>query len=353
MSTHVIAPGVGPDERTTLGEPGLPGRIEVLDVLRGFSLLGIAMLNAPAVLGLRLSAADVATAGGSLTTYRWSELLLQGHFFPIFSLLFGVSFALLMAAARSRGQPAVPVFLRRLGVMAVFGLLHHQLQPGEVLLPYAVFGLLLVPYERLPLRLVLGTSALISVLALWTTPVLLTPAMFLLGLALHRLGVFEKSSRMRPLLRWVFPVLALGGVALTAWQFRWTSAQEPPLLVVAGQNFDPGSLTGLVCAGALTTGVWLLVIRSERLPLLLRPLALIGRLSLSNYVLQTLVFAALSLAGARSGPYWLAIPASLLACTLNFTFSAWWLPRYQVGPLEWLWRWGTTLRRPELKRPLA
>lgn len=325
-----------------------PSRIAILDVLRGLSLLGIAALNVPSVMGLEFSVADENVG---LAIYRWSNLLLRDHFFPVFSLLFGISFSLLMTRARQRGLRPVPMFLRRLGLLAALGAVHQLLQPGEVLLPYAVFGLLLLPFERLPLRTVLSAALLFVVVALWTTPILLTPAMFLLGLALQRQEVFSRSAQVQPVLSWLFPLLTVVGLIQTALMVYWQS-NPPPMLVIGslGFNLDFATLTGLVCAGAWVTGVWWWTIRAPHLPALLRPFTLLGRMSLSNYILQTLVFAVLGLVVGRGGSYLLVFPACLLAFAVNFGFSAWWLARYRQGPLEWLWSWGTALHRPALRR---
>ncbi|GAA5514034.1 hypothetical protein Dcar01_02783 [Deinococcus carri] len=315
-------------------------RLEVLDVLRGVSLIGIPIINSSSILRLNIDT-DL-----SLSIYKWTELLFRGHFFPIFSMLFGVTAGMLLMRTRQRGQPASRIFLRRLGIMALFGIFHRLLQPGEVLLPYAIFGLLLIPFDYLPLKFVLISSLIFTLLALCTTPILLTPAMFLLGLSLQRAQIFEKSNRIQPTLRWLFPFLTLLAATLTVWTYA-RGPQADALLPVAGFAFDLNTLTGLVGAGALTTGVWFLVRNYKHLPAYLRPLSFLGRMSLSNYILQTLVFALLGWLGWREGPFWLIIPACLIAYAFNFIFSKLWLKHHQSGPLEWLWRWGTTGKRPE------
>lgn len=321
-------------------------RLQVLDVLRGVSLLGIAALNAPDLIGL--SGADLGQDGLNRSVYYWSELLLRGHFFPIFSLLFGVSFALVIDGARRRGQHAVPVFLRRLSVLAALGLLHHQVQPGEVLLPYAFFGLLLLPFEALPSAVGLGASALLALLGFWTTPILLTPAMFLLGLTLARKGAFQRHAAVRPVLLRSFPLLATLAVVMTVVNARWQAAGEPSIAVVNGQGLDLGTVAGLVGAGAVTSGVWLLVMQWIILPGVLRPLARLGQMSLSTYLLQTLVFVVLGLAGWHGGARALTVPACIMVWAVTLFFSTWWLSRFSMGPMEFVMRWGTTLRRPDL-----
>ena len=92
---------------------------------------------------------------------RWLEptlsALVSGRFIALFSLLFGVGFALQMQ--RSGSSPVVRRrYLRRLGALFVIGLLHGALWWGDVLRYYAVIGLMLLPAYRWPARplLVLG-----------------------------------------------------------------------------------------------------------------------------------------------------------------------------------------------------
>ena len=128
--------------------PVAPGqRLQVLDALRGFALLGIFLMNIewftrpaqemghgidPAATGLdRLAALAVL-------------VLVQGKFWVLFSLLFGMGFAL-MSARAGEGAGFQRIYLRRCLALLVFGLVHGLLLwSGDILHAYAIAGLMLL-----------------------------------------------------------------------------------------------------------------------------------------------------------------------------------------------------------------
>ena len=128
-------------------------RIEILDVLRGFALCGILLFNVQVFSGyifldpeqanaLRASAADRAA------TFL-VRLLVAGKFYSLFSLLFGVSFAMLMQRAAIRNVPFLPLFRRRQLILLMIGLCHALLVwAGDILTVYALMGFLLIPFRH-------------------------------------------------------------------------------------------------------------------------------------------------------------------------------------------------------------
>jgi uncharacterized protein len=84
---------------------------------------------------------------------------------------------------------------------------------------------------------------------------------------------------------------------------------------------------------------------------LLQPLAPMGRMALSNYLAQSLV-CTLIFNGYGFGAYqqlarvW-HIPLAVALVALQAVFSRWWLQRFSMGPVEYLWRWATYRRRPK------
>jgi len=124
-------------------------RIATLDILRGVALMGILIMNMPG-----FSTSFFAEADGS---HLWPsaldqnaemlrEALFSGKFNSLFSLLFGIGFTIQFTrmAERDPGH-ATALYLRRLTVLAVLGVLHAWVfWPGDVLHTYAILGLLLV-----------------------------------------------------------------------------------------------------------------------------------------------------------------------------------------------------------------
>ena len=132
-------------------------RIEALDVVRGFALLGIFLMN------IEFFNRAVATLNEGmprgLTGLDWLAswfiaYFVQGKFWTIFSLLFGMGFAVMLVRAERAGRTGrafTKVYLRRILALAVFGAAHFIfLWDGDILFSYAVgaLGLLIVLYGR-------------------------------------------------------------------------------------------------------------------------------------------------------------------------------------------------------------
>src|SRR5918997_5633280 len=112
-----------------------PGRsrLVALDVLRGFTLCEILFANIQLIAG-----------GGSAVETKpmgdWDPWL----GLPIFSLLFGIGFSLLLHSAANRVSRPRLVLLRRLLALLAIGLVHMLLWPGEILTKYAIVGILVL-----------------------------------------------------------------------------------------------------------------------------------------------------------------------------------------------------------------
>jgi uncharacterized protein len=155
-------------------------RAPLPDILRGFALLGILLMNIEGFVGPL--AASVTGVDPSLVGLdRWVDatiyLLVQGKFYTLFSLLFGAGFALILLRAQARGSGGGWLYLRRLLVLLAIGLLHAlYIWSGDILTVYALIGLiLLLLFRRTP------TSRLPKwAIAIYSLPLLLV---FLFGLA--------------------------------------------------------------------------------------------------------------------------------------------------------------------------
>jgi uncharacterized protein len=169
-------------------QPVSPGeRIAALDVIRGFALLGIFIMNMPAFNSSVFAGAD----GSHLFNDWWDRgmeqartLLFDGKFNSMFSFLFGVGFTIQLERLR-RNDPthANAIYLRRLLVLLLVGVVHAWVfWFGDVLHIYAVLGILLIfVFSRLSDRWIVGLIlALLSAMTLvnlWRLPSL-TPEYF-------------------------------------------------------------------------------------------------------------------------------------------------------------------------------
>jgi len=124
-------------------------RVPTLDILRGFALMGILIMNMPG-----FSSSFFAESDGS---HLWTgqvdqiaehvrEALFSGKFNSMFSLLFGIGFTIQFARMQERDPGhATALYLRRLSALMVFGVIHaFVFWPGDVLHNYAILGFVLV-----------------------------------------------------------------------------------------------------------------------------------------------------------------------------------------------------------------
>ena len=123
-------------------------RIEALDVVRGFALLGIFLMNIE-WFNRPISSLGQGMPAGITGIDWWASwfvlYFVQGKFWTIFSLLFGMGFAVMMTRAERAGREFKIVYLRRVLALAVFGAAHFiLLWEGDILFSYAVAALMLM-----------------------------------------------------------------------------------------------------------------------------------------------------------------------------------------------------------------
>lgn len=378
-------------------------RIASVDALRGFSLLGILVVNiAFLASGYRMAGMAEPGFDSSLDWgVRWVvTLFLENKFYLLFSFLFGYSFTLQVDSAKRRGLAFVPMFLRRLAGLFLLGLAHAVLLfPGDILTTYAAVGLALLvlrgirPKTAVVLAVMLTAMlalgfVLLAVLAglgldasghvvdghaqaaasnsalgggIWQivtehlrklSLIIMARVFFqgpavlaacLIGLAVGKLGVLRNISAHTPTLRrlqWAGFTVGLGG-ALFATYAAWTGAVHK----FWGEAVDLLTAPLLAAAYAAT---FLRVL--PYLPRLGRALAGPGRMALSNYLAQSLICSliftgyGLALVDRVSPP--LEVVIALGIFTAQVLYSRWWLKGHRYGPVEWWLRFLTYWRRP-------
>jgi uncharacterized protein len=151
-------------------------RVEILDLLRGFALLGILMVNMPlmnapfvAGMGKFMLWTDPANQGASW----FLHFFFTGKFYTLFSMLFGIGFYFFLKKADETGNSVLPVFRRRLAWLLAIGILHVVLLwYGDILVFYAVFGFLLILFRKKSNRSMI----------IWAVCILLFPVLLALAL---------------------------------------------------------------------------------------------------------------------------------------------------------------------------
>ncbi|MBT2581709.1 DUF418 domain-containing protein [Planococcus sp. ISL-109] len=142
-------------------------RVEAIDLMRGFSLLGILLINMLAF----------HTPYSYIDPYKWFsgntdqaiftalDIFVQASFYPLFSMLFGYGLMMQFLRAEKFEQPFMPVAVKRLLVLLVFGIVHAFLiWYGDILITYAIMGLLLIGMLRLPAGWLLGLGVMLYAL---------------------------------------------------------------------------------------------------------------------------------------------------------------------------------------------
>ena len=387
-------------------------RILALDVLRGFAVGGILVANVEVFFGLMFMPAAQAAALPTFQADRIAmfleHVLIEGKFYSIFSLLFGIGFGLQLARA---GEAAVPLFRRRLRILLAIGAVHAFLiWAGDILMLYALLGLLMpwfarksdrsllrwtagllatptilyivtlgiwyvaagtpaapppgdgpgIPPDILERLLAMGTGGfadafignLLFVVGRWADlfvsmrfPKVL--GMFVLGLWAVRHGIVSEPGAHRDLLvRWRRLGLLIGLPAnlLAAWAFLHWPYMPPSAGALMGVAGQAIGFPMLAIGYACTVALW--VIDGRQLILRMAP---VGKMALSNYLMHSIVCVTLSY-GFGLGLWMrvgaLAVTGIALAIVLvQIPISTWWLGHYRYGPAEWIWR-RLTYRQP-------
>lgn len=370
-------------------------RIDTLDALRGFALFGIFVVNLSAFT-LYDFIAPVQRAALPLAEYDRAarfviELFFHGKFYALFSLLFGIGFAIQLERAEARGGGDLGRYCRRLAVLLLIGLVHLiVLWPGDILTLYALLGFVLIAFHRCPGWALLAWAAVFAALPIGQAWLQATNgfdpgapldslareyalrgqlgrsnalrrfaeilsegrefkvlAMFLVGLWVGRRRILHEPRRHRGLLAWT---LALGGtIGLAGSAGMGAMEIGHPM----ARELGPIARAAIYAAGvyplalAYAAGMTLLGLRAAGRATC-SIFAPAGRMALTNYLVQTLIATHVFYPdgmdyGGTVGPLaWIGFAVAAFACQV--VVSAIWLRFFRYGPMEWIWRQLTYLR---------
>ncbi len=222
-----------------------------------------------------------------------------------------------------------------------------QPTPDEVAKETAVYrdGYLGIVAHRAPTALIIHTVYFL-VFFLWRSG-----GMMVLGQALMKWRVLtgERSSGF-------YMALALAGY-LVGLPLVWIGMQRLEAVQFAvPQRFtlDLYNYFGSVAVALGHVGLVLWLFRTWPTSSWFDRLAAVGRMALTNYLMQSLICTTLfygygfNLFGRLDYAWQLVVVAAVWA--LQLVVSPWWLRHFQFGPVEWLWRWLTYGQRPPLRR---
>jgi uncharacterized protein len=365
-------------------------RYVTLDVLRGLALFGVLLINLETLFRVSLFEHILHFHTDPGTWNHLVDVLLAGLLetkaVSLFSLLFGIGSAIQAERAAARGVNVTRFLIRRWLVLLALGLCHLLLiWNGDILVLYAVCGLLIVPFLRLPASMlavlgaaviglpyvvdlpipfpsdaafqaqavaathVYGSGSFMEILTfryretrLFIGPLLLafipqTAGLMLWGIAAWRSGVLREPQRHQPLLWTVFAgALAIGATATSLQVFSDSTGRR---LAIPSGLIRLGSFIPLAFSYAAGLLLWMTPARVTNVTTLF---ASLGRMALTNYLTESIVLGVIfygygfGLFG-RMG----SAPAALIGIALyigQLFSSRIWLRHYRFGPVEWLWR---------------
>lgn len=387
----------------------LAERIEVLDAIRGFALLGIFIMNVPA-----FNTSLFQGFGGDPAWPRWwdvgtetvRDVIFSGKFNSMFSMLFAVGFTIQLERLQARAPDrATQIYLRRLFWLFVFGAVHACVfWAGDVLHMYALLGVLLLVLRRLPDRAVVALIVLCllypaimgtiqmatatqedtrSSIELTQQAIAADNAAFghgtffdtarrstesmltyyahpqstgmirgyvqflttvLLGLLLGRHRFFQTVATRLPFVRrvqwWSLGIGLICGVGFMTWRNLAANPWEPSVgRILAATGY-------VLCRVTIMIFYVATIIRAvcnERWRKRIAPITLAGRMPLTNYLLQTLIAVTLFYHWGfglwnKVGPALDLVLAVAVFFVIQVPLTRWWLSRFDVGPMEYLWR---------------
>ena len=377
-------------------------RIVLLDALRGLGVLGILLCNAPDFAVppvLAESAAHWPHGTGAATLSVWvvTQWLFQRKFVTLFAMLFGVSIFLVGGERSDLERGAI--LRRRLFWMVVFGLFHgFAIWYGDVLLSYALAGFAVMLTRSWPARKLIRTGVtiwlIVSLLAvvglsmaasmpedaaqqtletaqelakaraaevqyggsflqslvqnakdrlafLPGEPLIfvMTSALMMIGLGAFKAGVLTGEASDRTYRR-----LLVGGLLASALVGALFVAQAA-MGLPRGLGMGAVGIQWALAPPTTLAYVALMVFaaRSKVWSAIPRALAPVGRMAFTNYLAQSLIMTFIFYGGRGLGLHGKVDRPGLAAITIGIwivqiLWSRWWMDRFAMGPLEWVWR---------------
>ena len=400
-------------------------RIEVLDTIRGFALLGILIANmawysSPAFY-TEILGENMWTGFWNTMTSSFINLFVQGKFYSIFSFLFGLGFAIFFERAKERTTKPKLLFYRRIFILLLIGLIHaFFIWCGDILVTYALLGFLLpLFFNRKPKTLIKWAISLFGVLLLFSALLvgLLTLVkthnegaitdslqsfyanienrmtnsiqayghgtfseimtqrisdtrfalsqvfggifvilpLFLFGLYAGKKRIFQNIETNLTLIRkiWIWSLVI--GLTISVVKFILKNLMGVELYTFLSVLHTGAGFLGDTGLCFFFMASIILLSQNKKWKLKLKPLSYMGRMALSNYLLQSIICTTIFYSYgfglyAKVGPA-LGFVFSIAIFITQLFISKYWLRHYQFGPMEWIWKCLTYGKFFKMKQP--
>ncbi|MCA0149006.1 MULTISPECIES: DUF418 domain-containing protein [Rossellomorea] len=381
-------------------------RIVTLDVIRGFSLLGIFIINMISFHSpfLYLDPYTWWKTPEDTALFPWIDVLVQASFYPLFAMMFGYGLGIQQQRATMKGTSFYLFGVRRLLILLGIGCIHAFLiWSGDILINYAVFGLILLGFMRLSGKGLMWLGgilflmpqlffSILLVLMTFSDPTGVTNYTNIAALqdsvAAYASGSFSSIMEQRfqdwyivnsPdnllfLLLSILPMMMIGAGASKlqllskvrkhkkVWMITGGCTllvgiiiKSLPLLIESNfaysyiQDFLGGPFLSVSYAIILS-----LLLLNEKMMKWSKPFASVGKMSLSNYLMQSIIGTLIfySYGFGLYGEVTLTTGTMLAVgiYVIQVILSEIWLSKFQYGPVEKLWRVLSYGRRNVVKK---
>ena len=365
-------------------------RIDVADALRGIAVAGIILYHSVEHFNIFTQETILHALPSDQGVANVLAWLLSGKMYGIFAMLFGLSFFIMNDNQQQKDKCFSGRFAWRMCLLFCFGLINVAFYDGDILMLYACYGLLLIPISYLPSRAVWCIIILLAIqpvelfclltgssidhtrfyeisgiinnahehATFWQNTLTnlqygfevnlrfnvfsgrLTQllCLFILGMQLGRQRMFYDEGNN---LKVWHTLLALSATVVVVLAFIDFGVLEPWLKPIYNLVILLMIVSGVVSAWYAFRGV-----RS-----VLRPLCIFGRMSLTNYLLQSVV-GCFIFCGYGLGCYYklgitYAVLVGLSMVVAQYLFCRYWFSSHPRGPLEGLWRKLTWIKSGE------
>ncbi|MBR6181707.1 MAG: DUF418 domain-containing protein [Prevotella sp.] len=356
-------------------------RIDVADALRGIAVAGIILYHS-------VEHFDIFTKESIVHTLPCDQLvgdvlawLLSGKMYGVFAMLFGLSFFIMNDNQQQKHRNFSGRFAWRMCLLFLFGLVNVAFYDGDILMLYAVYGLLLIPISYLPSRAVWCIIALLAIqpvelFCLLSGTTIDHSTLFEIynrTISLHENGTFMEnainnlrygfelnlrfnvfSGRLTQLLCLFILGMQLGrhrffyneGGNLRIWH-GILGVSAIVVIVLSLVDFGDWSLWltpvyNFFILTMITSAVVSAWYAFDSVRGALRHLCFFGRMSLTNYLLQSFIgsfiFCGYGLACYRLVGITYAVLIGLAMVLVQYAFGRYWFKSHPRGPLEGLWR---------------
>ncbi|AOH53878.1 hypothetical protein ABE28_005910 [Peribacillus muralis] len=381
-------------------------RIVSIDILRGLSILGIFFVNMPSFHSplLYMDGAGQWSKGWDGILYRFSDVVAQASFYPLFAFLFGFGAITLALGSTEKGISFPFLFTKRLSFLLILGCMHaFFIWHGDILINYAVFGFALLFFYKMR-----GKALILLGTVCYVLPFALLGALFLVmgSIDSEAMSITEDSKMMEQSLEiyqsgtlaeimnqraqdWymvnnlfnagilflsIFPFFLIGaGVAKQGYlQNPMPYRRKLKVIMIVslllglmikslpyvgvydfGTMFMQDYFGGPLLTVFYITAITLLAEKTGACRLLM-PLSYVGRMSMSNYLFQSIVCTSIfysygfGLYGSVSYTTGFIILIALFC--LQIPLSRLWMSLYRYGPVEYVWRCATYGKKPVMRK---